>query len=129
TGSTPAQIRHAYGVDQISFNGGAIPGDGSGMTIAIVDAFDDPNIANDLHQFDLQFGLPDPTLTKVNQTGGASPLPSPNGGWASEIALDVERSEEHTSELQSRGHLVCRLLLEKKNKIPTGKRRGNIRCV
>src|SRR5207253_4184622 len=29
----------------------------------------------------------------------------------------VERSEEHTSELQSRGHLVCRLLLEKKNNI------------
>src|SRR5437870_10374834 len=28
-----------------------------------------------------------------------------------------ERSEEHTSELQSRGHLVCRLLLEKKNKL------------
>src|SRR5437870_10975534 len=28
------------------------------------------------------------------------------------------RSEEHTSELQSRGHLVCRLLLEKKNMIP-----------
>src|SRR5437870_9701660 len=27
----------------------------------------------------------------------------------------VSRSEEHTSELQSRGHLVCRLLLEKKN--------------
>src|SRR5690625_5671173 len=27
-----------------------------------------------------------------------------------------QRSEEHTSELQSRGHLVCRLLLEKKNK-------------
>src|SRR5690625_5572774 len=29
----------------------------------------------------------------------------------------VQRSEEHTSELQSRGHLVCRLLLEKKNKV------------
>src|SRR6266508_5299424 len=28
----------------------------------------------------------------------------------------VDRSEEHTSELQSRGHLVCRLLLEKKKK-------------
>src|SRR5690625_6193235 len=27
----------------------------------------------------------------------------------------IQRSEEHTSELQSRGHLVCRLLLEKKN--------------
>src|SRR2546422_3929324 len=30
---------------------------------------------------------------------------------------DVVRSEEHTSELQSRLHLVCRLLLEKKKKI------------
>src|SRR5690625_5867990 len=30
------------------------------------------------------------------------------------------RSEEHTSELQSRGHLVCRLLLEKKNTTPVG---------
>src|SRR5690625_5501155 len=29
----------------------------------------------------------------------------------------IERSEEHTSELQSRGHIVCRLLLEKKNRI------------
>src|SRR2546422_11628959 len=29
---------------------------------------------------------------------------------------DVQRSEEHTSELQSRLHLVCRLLLEKKKK-------------
>src|SRR5690625_6234807 len=28
----------------------------------------------------------------------------------------IQRSEEHTSELQSRGHLVCRLLLEKKKK-------------
>src|SRR2546422_7670183 len=32
---------------------------------------------------------------------------------------DEERSEEHTSELQSRLHLVCRLLLEKKKKQPT----------
>src|SRR5687768_18112235 len=31
-------------------------------------------------------------------------------------ALDGHRSEEHTSELQSRLHLVCRLLLEKKKK-------------
>src|SRR5690625_5780523 len=31
-----------------------------------------------------------------------------------EIFVTTERSEEHTSELQSRGHLVCRLLLEKK---------------
>src|SRR5437870_6614343 len=32
------------------------------------------------------------------------------------------RSEEHTSELQSRGHLVCRLLLEKKNECHTRNR-------
>src|SRR3712207_7066970 len=32
-----------------------------------------------------------------------------------EIGLDTNRSEEHTSELQSRQYLVCRLLLEKKN--------------
>src|SRR3712207_8692391 len=31
---------------------------------------------------------------------------------------DVERSEEHTSELQSRQYLVCRLLLEKKKSLP-----------
>src|SRR5690625_5374667 len=34
-------------------------------------------------------------------------------------ALAKERSEEHTSELQSRGQLVCRLLLEKKKKTPS----------
>src|SRR2546422_1377245 len=34
----------------------------------------------------------------------------------------LERSEEHTSELQSRLHLVCRLLLEKKKKTPTRQR-------
>src|SRR5690625_7314574 len=41
-------------------------------------------------------------------------------GWTSapsrrRSTWDADRSEEHTSELQSRGHLVCRLLLEKKN--------------
>src|SRR5690625_6394647 len=41
-------------------------------------------------------------------------------GDAQLVALPVrslKRSEEHTSELQSRGHLVCRLLLEKKKEI------------
>src|SRR5690625_3734970 len=32
--------------------------------------------------------------------------------------INRDRSEEHTSELQSRGHLVCRLLLDKKNLVP-----------
>src|SRR5207253_9245805 len=36
-------------------------------------------------------------------------------GTATVTIAEQKRSEEHTSELQSRGHLVCRLLLEKKN--------------
>src|SRR5690625_6336894 len=36
-------------------------------------------------------------------------------GFRFGVGYIVPRSEEHTSELQSRGHLVCRLLLEKKN--------------
>src|SRR5690625_7076981 len=38
-------------------------------------------------------------------------------GTDSRCGIDTSRSEEHTSELQSRGHLVCRLLLEKKKTI------------
>src|SRR5687768_9714279 len=44
---------------------------------------------------------------------------SSGGDTGSERFDNAERSEEHTSELQSRLHLVCRLLLEKKNKQPT----------
>src|SRR2546429_7025303 len=40
---------------------------------------------------------------------------------ASAVTIDDRRSEEHTSELQSRLHLVCRLLLEKKKNITTDK--------
>src|SRR5690625_6944390 len=36
--------------------------------------------------------------------------------WARAVSINTARSEEHTSELQSRGHLVCRLLLEKKKR-------------
>src|SRR5690625_6440911 len=48
----------------------------------------------------------------------ASKVPSHTHGLAQTYAIDIThepRSEEHTTELQSRGHLVCRLLLEKKN--------------
>ena len=90
SGFNPSQIRHAYGFDQIFFANGTVQGDGSGQTIAIVDAFDDPNIANDLHTFDTTFGLPDPPqFTKLNQTGGTT-LPKSNISWGQEISLDVE---------------------------------------
>src|SRR3989442_3017404 len=38
---------------------------------------------------------------------------------AAQLVVVLDRSEEHTSELQSRPHLVCRLLLEKKTHIST----------
>src|SRR3989449_5441926 len=43
------------------------------------------------------------------------PIPGPNDP---DGLAESDRSEEHTSELQSRLHLVCRLLLEKKKKQP-----------
>src|SRR2546422_1595746 len=45
---------------------------------------------------------------------GLLPIGAPNPGYV--LTTILERSEEHTSELQSRLHLVCRLLLEKKKK-------------
>lgn len=96
-GRSPAQIRKSYGVDSIQFN--SIVGDGTGQTIAIIDAYDNPSFVSstdpnfnisDLHRFDQQFGLPDPpSFTKLNQTGGTT-YPSRNSGWTTEIALDVE---------------------------------------
>ena len=90
TGYTPAQIRQAYGFDKITFNNGTVAGDGSGTTIAIVDAYDDPKIANDLHQFDLQFGLPDPVVHQGEPDRRHDALPAADAGWTTEIALDVE---------------------------------------
>jgi subtilase family serine protease len=46
-------------------------------------------MVTDLQQFDQKYGLPDPKLTRVNQTGGST-LPATNAGWGGEIALDVE---------------------------------------
>jgi hypothetical protein len=86
SGFWPAQIRHAYGFDKL-------PLDGAGQTIAIVDAYDDPNLAADLQTFDAQFGLPDPpSFTQINQNGGSGSTVGvdPTGGWEIEEALDVE---------------------------------------
>src|SRR3712207_7514859 len=49
--------------------------------------------------------------------GRADPRHVLRGGQAAEVRAPALRSEEHTSELQSRQYLVCRLLLEKKNNI------------
>src|SRR5436190_5470431 len=62
-GLTPALVRQAYGFNQVMF--GDITGDGAGQTIAIVDAYNAPNIVADLHTFDTLYGLPDPTLIRI----------------------------------------------------------------
>ena len=89
-GFSPAMISQAYGFNQITFNNGTVKGDGSGQTIAIIDAYDQPNIASDLATFDRTYGLPaPPSFTKVDQNGGTN-YPPADQGWGLEISLDVE---------------------------------------
>jgi hypothetical protein len=86
---TPAQIRHAYGLDQIT-------GDGAGQTIAIIVPYDAPTIQADLKAFDKQFKLPDPpSFKKVAQDGSTNypprdPAGPGPGSWEVESSLDVE---------------------------------------
>jgi subtilase family serine protease len=87
-GLTPAQLASAYGYEPTS--------GGSGQTVAIVDAYNDPAIEEDLATFDAEYGIPACTkgngcFTKVSQTGSATSLPAADEtGWSLEIALDVE---------------------------------------
>jgi len=87
TGLSPATIKSVYSFPTSSTAGG-------GQTIAIVDAYDDPNAERDLGVFSGQYGLPACTTAnacfqKVNQTGGTR-YPRTNSGWALEISLDVQ---------------------------------------
>src|SRR5207249_5633890 len=62
-----------------------------------------------------------PYTTLFRSSGLDAMIPSrgPNGRKSERLPCDDTRSEEHTSELQSRFDLVCRLLLEKKKKTKT----------
>jgi hypothetical protein len=85
---SPAQMAQAYGVNSIRF--GSVAGDGSGQTIALIDAFDDPTAASDLADFDSKFGLPDPpSFQKLDQNGGTN-FPQSSDTWLTEEALDVQ---------------------------------------
>src|SRR4051812_26700181 len=86
TGLAPSTIKGVYGYSTSSTAG-------TGKTIAIVDAYDDPNAEADLGVFSSQYGLPACTTAngcfkKVNQTGGTS-SPRADAGWSLEISLDV----------------------------------------
>jgi subtilase family serine protease len=85
-GYHPADLQSAYKLPSSSA--------GSGQTVAIVDAYDDPNAEADLGVYRSTFGLSACTtnngcFSKVNQTGGKTP-PSPDAGWSEEISLDLD---------------------------------------
>jgi hypothetical protein len=84
-GYGPAQIQSAY----------KLPAASGAPTVAIVDAYDDPNAEADLGVYRSQYGLSACTTAngcfkKVNQNGATSPLPSGDTGWAGEITLDLD---------------------------------------
>lgn len=87
TGLSPATIKSVYNFPT-SLTAGA------GLTVAIVDAYDDPSAEGDLNVFSSQYGLPACTTAngcfqKVDQNGGTN-YPRTNAGWALEISLDVQ---------------------------------------
>lgn len=86
-GLTPVDLATAYGFSSTT--------SGSGQTVAIVDAYNDPDIDADLQTFDTQYGLAtcstsDRCLRVVNETGGSTLPPNDTTGWSMEESLDVE---------------------------------------
>ncbi|WP_225098114.1 S53 family peptidase [Streptomyces sp. CoH27] len=89
TGYGPSDIQSAYGLTS------AAASNGSGETVAIVDAYDDPNAAADLATYRSYYGLPACTTSngcfkKVSQTGSTTSLPTADSGWAGEESLDLD---------------------------------------
>jgi len=80
SGILPVQFKAAYGFNQIA-------NQGQGQTIALVDAFDDPNIASDLAFYASYFHLTPCNFQKV-KVGS----PTGDSGWGLEMALDVEQA-------------------------------------
>lgn len=85
-GYGPADLQSAYVLPSST--------SGSGQTVAIVDAYDDPTAESDLGVYRSQYGLTACTTAngcfkKVGQTG-TSALPAVNASWAQEISLDLD---------------------------------------
>ena len=118
TGRVPAPGRRIIATPQVIGNGGAYDpayldsaynvsaaiaagNGGSGQIVALVEAYDDPRLANDLATYRAHFGLPachtgtvsatnsGCVFQKVNEFGVASPLPAGDTSWGSESSLDV----------------------------------------
>jgi subtilase family serine protease len=86
----PFQLRRAYDLEPLYARGIT----GRGTTIAIIDPFGSPTIAQDLAHFDTAFGLPAPPSFRVLTPEGPIPAYRPGAkdryAWASETSLDVE---------------------------------------
>ena len=86
---TPAYLQQAYDLAYLS------QAQGAGTTVAVVDAFDDPNAEADLATYRSEFGLPacttaDGCFTKVDQNGGTNSPTTVNAQWEVEISLDLD---------------------------------------
>ncbi len=79
-GLTPTQLRKAYGIKYLA-------NDGTGITIAIVDAYGNPKAQTDLNKFDSTYKLPATTITSIFPQGSVG---SVDEGWALETDLDVQ---------------------------------------
>ena len=89
-GYGPSDIQNAYNLATAVAGGG-----GSGKTVAIVDAYHDPNAEADLGVYRQTYGLTPCTsrngcFHQVNQNGSSFSYPSTNGGWSQEISLDLD---------------------------------------
>ncbi len=87
SGLSPANLQNAYKLPSST--------GGTGQTVAIVDAYNDPTAEADLAVYRNQYGLGACTTAngcfrKVNQNLQPSPLPATDVGWAQEISLDVD---------------------------------------
>jgi subtilase family serine protease len=87
SGYSPSDLLSAYAMATAASGG-------STATVAVVDAYDQPNAESDLGVYRSQYGLPACTTAngcfrKVNQTGGTS-YPAPDSGWGLEISLDIQ---------------------------------------
>jgi subtilase family serine protease len=86
-GYGPSSLQSAYKLPSATAGGGE--------TVAIIDAYDDPNAASDLAVYRSDWGLPacgGGCFEKVGQTGSATSLPAASGGtgWATEESLDID---------------------------------------
>ncbi|MDX2542086.1 putative Ig domain-containing protein [Streptomyces sp. WI04-05B] len=86
SGLSPANLHSAYNLPSTG---------GSGLTVAVVDAYNDPNAEADLATYRSQYGLSACTkangcFKQVSQTGSTTSLPTNDTGWAGEEALDLD---------------------------------------